>query len=205
MTRTLYFADKTLLITDTAEVPADFFRMELAAGQTLSKAKVLKIFENHRCAAVVCTDTDATFEAFAARFTPVEAAGGVVRDAAGRSLMIFRNGRWDLPKGHVEAGERIEDCAVREVEEETGACEIELGSKLCETVHCYRLGDRWEMKRTHWFAMTTRRTDTLSPQREEGIVRAVWCTPSQVASHLKGTFPTIRRVMECLDAAGRAD
>lgn len=200
MTRTLYFADKTLYITDSADSCGDCFRMELAPDETLSRAKVLNFFENRDRVAVVCEDADAVFGAFAAQFTPVEAAGGVVRDAAGRSLMIFRNGRWDLPKGHVEPGERIEDCAVREVAEETGACEIVLGPKLCETVHCYELRGCWEMKCTHWYAMSTHRTDTLSPQREEGIVRAVWCTPKQVADHLKGTFPTIRRVMECLCA-----
>jgi 8-oxo-dGTP pyrophosphatase MutT (NUDIX family) len=55
-------------------------------------------------------------------------AGGLVVDRTQPSLpaavigRIDRRGRllWSLPKGHVEAGETVEDAAVREVEEETG-------------------------------------------------------------------------------------
>ena len=50
----------------------------------------------------------------------VRAAGGIVTDEAGRMLLIRRNGRWDLPKGKVEAGETLLQAALREVEEETG-------------------------------------------------------------------------------------
>lgn len=50
------------------------------------------------------------------------AARAVVRDAAGRVLLIQRsdNGHWALPAGAMELGESIAECAVREVWEETG-------------------------------------------------------------------------------------
>ena len=41
------------------------------------------------------------------REVQVEAAGGVAVDGLGRRLLICRNGRWDLPKGHREAGESL--------------------------------------------------------------------------------------------------
>lgn len=55
-------------------------------------------------------------------------AGGLVVDRTGarpRVAIIGRRDRrgrllWSLPKGHLEHGERAEDAAVREVEEETG-------------------------------------------------------------------------------------
>jgi 8-oxo-dGTP pyrophosphatase MutT (NUDIX family) len=49
-------------------------------------------------------------------------ARGVVRDDDGRVLLIRRsdNGLWALPAGAMELGESIADCAVREVQEETG-------------------------------------------------------------------------------------
>lgn len=49
-------------------------------------------------------------------------ARGVVRDEAGRLLLIKRadNGVWAMPAGAMELGESIADCAVREVFEETG-------------------------------------------------------------------------------------
>ncbi len=48
-------------------------------------------------------------------------AGGVV-EREGRVLLIATGGgrRWQLPKGRIEAGESIEQAAVREVREETG-------------------------------------------------------------------------------------
>jgi 8-oxo-dGTP pyrophosphatase MutT (NUDIX family) len=56
----------------------------------------------------------------------IEAAGGLVLNERGNLLMIFRRGKWDLPKGKRDAGESIETCAVREVEEETGLVGVQL-------------------------------------------------------------------------------
>ncbi len=37
------------------------------------------------------------------------------------SFLLMRHAhRWDLPKGHVDAGETFMECALRELEEETG-------------------------------------------------------------------------------------
>lgn len=57
--------------------------------------------------------------------TRVLAAGAVVRDAAGRFLLVRRAkdpeaGRWTLPGGRVEPGESPAAAAAREVAEETG-------------------------------------------------------------------------------------
>lgn len=56
---------------------------------------------------------------------PIVGAGAVVQDDDGRLLVVQRGraparGRWSLPGGRVEAGERAADAAVREVLEETG-------------------------------------------------------------------------------------
>jgi 8-oxo-dGTP diphosphatase len=52
--------------------------------------------------------------------TPTAAA--VIRDEAGRILLIRRGdgGGWSLPGGVMEPGERLDQCLVREVQEETG-------------------------------------------------------------------------------------
>jgi len=52
----------------------------------------------------------------------VPAASAILWDQAGQVLLIRRsdNGRWALPGGMMEPGERIADCLVREVREETG-------------------------------------------------------------------------------------
>ncbi len=56
---------------------------------------------------------------------PTVGAGAVVQDDDGRLLVVRRGrepaaGRWTLPGGRVEAGERAADTVVRELREETG-------------------------------------------------------------------------------------
>ena len=119
MDYTVYFADKAVVFT--AKTPGEgWYAVTPAPDGGISRAKVTKILESYNKAAVVTPDPGAAFRAFAAEFALIEAAGGVVVNDCGQWLMIRRNGRWDLPKGHLECGERIEECAAREIEEETG-------------------------------------------------------------------------------------
>ena len=112
MCRTIYFADKILLFS-SRPVGEPYHEIPLEAGTTLPQAKILNFLETFNFAAVVTPDPDRCFAAFSAAFRLVEAAGGAVVNDRGERLMIYRNGRWDLPKGHWERGETIEACALR--------------------------------------------------------------------------------------------
>ncbi len=109
---------------------------------------------------------------------PVTAAGGVViRTVDGKEqlLLMFRRGAWDLPKGKLDAGETIEQCALREVSEETGVTGLTLTRFLTHTHHEYE--DEYGMwsKTTHWFLMSIDGDGgELVPQAEEGIERLEW-------------------------------
>ena len=196
MCQTIYFAVKILLFSPHP-VGGPYYEIQLDAGETFSQAKILNFLETFNFVALVTPEPDRCFEAFAAAFRLVEAAGGVVVNARGERLMIYRNDRWDLPKGHWEQGETIEACALREVREETGVA-ASIRRHLCDTLHCYQLRGEWEMKRTHWFEMTASGDTPLRPQTEEGIDCVCWCTPVEVERHLLQTFPTIRRVFSKL-------
>ena len=50
-------------------------------------------------------------------FKLILAAGGLVKKQQDY-LFIYRNGKWDLPKGKLENNETFSQCALREVEEE---------------------------------------------------------------------------------------
>lgn len=116
----------------------------------------------------------------------IGAAGGVVRNGKNEVLLIFRLGVWDLPKGKIDKGETPEIAAIREIQEETGLNEVELGSFLCHTYHTYTLKEKRILKKTWWYNMKTPEM-TLIPQTSEDIEEATWV---ELISFLN-TNPTI--------------
>lgn len=197
-TYTIYFADVCVVIT-SQPVPPTYSVMECDGQQRILRANLVKKAETDKYIAVKTPDADRTMASLASQFVQVEAAGGVAVDVRGRKLMISRNGRWDLPKGHREAGESLEACAARETEEETGVRVAEVGELLCRTTHCYNLYGRWEMKHTSWFRMTAADDGAAPrPQAEEGIVAAEWVGDDEVRRRIKTSYPTIREVFRTL-------
>ena len=63
------------------------------------------------------------YQALLEQFTYIRAAGGLVFNDANELLMIVRRGKWDLPKGKVEAGEDVVTAALREVFPSVAACD----------------------------------------------------------------------------------
>lgn len=111
--------------------------------------------------------------------TKIKAGGGVlykVKDGRPLLLLIYRNGVWDLPKGKLEEGESISECAAREVAEEVGLKELpSVEADLLMTIHFYEQGDQQIKKITHWYAMScAKMPETLTPQTEEGIMELQW-------------------------------
>src|SRR4051812_36809134 len=104
----------------------------------------------------------------------IMAAGGVVENEKGELLLIFRKKHWDLPKGKLDEGETIEQCAIREVMEETGLKNIFLGELIDVTVHQYEENGDTITKKTAWYKMKGSSLDNLTPQTEEHIEEIKW-------------------------------
>ncbi len=189
----IYFATDRLTITSTRDMGGYEIAADPSVG--IERSALIELFHQHKWVTIITDDIEECYANFATQFTEVVAAGGVVERDDERLLMIHRNGRWDLPKGHWEAGETIEECAVREVEEESGVGNITLGEKICDTLHSYYMKGRWELKCTEWYAMTSDDKNPLTPQTEEGIDRAEWLTRYEVDLAIKESFPTIQTVM----------
>ncbi len=130
-------------------------------------------------------------EEFQSRCKIIEAAGGLVKNKKGELLMIFRNDKWDLPKGKLEKGETPEVAAVREVEEECGIGKLKIIKPLSSTFHTYKHHDKIVLKKTYWYEMTCDDDRKLKPQKEEGITDVKWMKEEQVEMAMKNTFHSI--------------
>jgi len=125
------------------------------------------------------------------------AAGGLVTNDASELLLIYRRGFWDLPKGKLDEGETIEQCAVREVEEETGLTKVQLGKLAGVTYHEYF--DEWKqrdvVKETHWYAMYAPGAQPLVPQHEEDIEDIRWVAQHDMQPYLQHTYKNIADII----------
>ncbi|HEX4875783.1 MAG TPA: NUDIX hydrolase [Chitinophagaceae bacterium] len=134
-------------------------------------------------------------KAFYKKFTIITAAGGLVQNEKKDILLIFRRGKWDLPKGKIDKGESLEQCAIREVEEETGLKGVKLIKPLTITYHTYHEGARYILKESHWFAMKSSGKQELIPQTEEDILEIKWVKPAELDQYLENTYPSVAEVL----------
>ena len=117
------------------------------------------------------------------------AAGGVVCNVNNELLMIYKNKKWDLPKGKIDFGESAQDAAIREVQEETGVFSLDASSNAFSTYHMYSdsLNSRFFfLKETKWFLMSSTLKSILVPQSTEGILDVRWFSYDDV--HLLKTY-----------------
>ena len=141
------------------------------------------------------TDLNKLKKSFFKHFSLIEAAGGLVINNKQDVLMIFRRGKWDLPKGKLDKGETLEQCAVREVEEETGLTGIELGKKITETYHVYTEYGKHILKESHWYKMKVGSEQNLVPQAEEDITEIKWVSHADLKKYTSNTYQTILEVL----------
>lgn len=134
---------------------------------------------------------EAIFQLLSSYYTPISAAGGLIENASGDYLFIFRRGKWDLPKGKMDEGESALDTAVREIEEETGVNGLELITPLPDSFHVYEAFDKKWLKTTHWFHFKTSFKGKLIPQTEEQITEIKWVTKNELHVVKNNTYPAI--------------
>ncbi|MDZ4840315.1 MAG: NUDIX domain-containing protein [Bacteroidota bacterium] len=121
----------------------------------------------------------------------VESAGGIVTNVKNEVLMILRRGKWDLPKGKTEIGEKTKDAAVREVIEETGVDELEIVESAGCTYHIFKQSGKWVLKETQWYYMKSASSKEPKPQQEEDIVQVKWCNKNDIEFAKQNTYSNI--------------
>ncbi|WP_340113434.1 NUDIX hydrolase [Maribellus mangrovi] len=141
-----------------------------------------------------------TFDDFCGQLIKLEAAGGVVK-RDGKLLFIFRNGKWDLPKGKIDKGETREKAALREVEEECGIRGHRIVKELPTSYHIYQSPYKknkgeWIVKPTFWFEMEYTGSKNGVPETDEGITEIRWFKPSELDEVLANTYGNLKELIE---------
>ncbi len=156
--------------------------------------KAFEQFEHISSLHIYHFDVDILLDKIKLRYTIVEAAGGVVRNPEGKLLVIFRRGKWDLPKGKMDKGETHKQTALREVQEECGLTHIDVGQRLDDTYHFYVEKNTRILKRTAWFEMTVNGYEQPVPQLSEDITKIEWFSNHNINNALDNTFESLKDV-----------
>ena len=191
----VFFNQKPLILTNEIQDFSDnepllFIKYTSVAQiiKALKSSKNRKVFIYHK-------DIDKLWKSFKKKFPIVEAAGGLVERTDNKLLFIFRNNKWDLPKGGVEKKELIIEAAQREVTEETGVSDLIVQKQLSETFHIFKKGKRFRLKKTYWFKMSTKYMGETIPQTEEGIKKIEWVSKEKIDEILNDAFENIRIIV----------
>lgn len=150
-------------------------------------------------------DTEKVFEKVTSSLYFVKAAGGIIRNEMGDYLFMFRNGFWDMPKGHWEEGETIRQTAEREVLEECGMKHLEVKEYLASSFHSYYMHGRKEIKQTYWYDMFCPSSEQLTPQKEEGIKKIEWIKQQDLQKILQRSYPNIRYLFKTIELNGKQE
>ena len=188
---TIFISNNPIYLIDSLEYSkeSNFYKLDEADIQALieklDKDEISDLY-------LYADNIQFLFKKFSMNFKIIEAAGGIVENAAGDILFIYRNGIWDLPKGKIEKNENKKEAAVREVEEECGMSELRLKRLIDTTYHIYKINDNYVFKICDWFLMHSNFHGEFSPQFEEGITRVEWINKQNLTKVLVNTFANIK-------------
>ncbi len=199
----IYYNDKPLILTTDMEAymeanpVAEMY--QFFSGATLkSFTQALQFMDRPGNTGAIIEDVSevALQDQLHAMYRPIMAGGGLVYNEEGALLMIYRRGKWDLPKGKLDEGENIAECALREVSEETGLLQLRLGDKLSDSFHIYVQDGEQYLKQTVWYIMYGTSADLLKPQKEENIMEARWVAEKELGTHASRSYEAIREVLK---------
>lgn len=197
----IYFDEKPVYLCDeiTEELAELMHHPEAVFVDELSTPAINALLheikkEDFHAGIIWNEDFEKLKKSFFKHFKGIEAAGGIVQNEKKEILFIFRRGKWDLPKGKMEKKESAEECAQREIEEETGVTGIVLKKKIGETYHTYNEFGKHILKTSHWFYFTCSSKQSLLPQTAEDITLAEWIKTKDIKTPMSNTYENIKEI-----------
>ena len=191
----VFVNDKPFFLTNQIVKETDF-KMFLLESTDIKKL-VINMYNNKikKCY-LYYPDEKAMFKKLKEKIPVQRAGGGLVYNKKGEVLFIFRNGKWDLPKGGKEKKEKMKLTAMREVEEETGVNLLNITKKLQKTYHIFNRNGIYKLKITHWYEMQSDYEGIPVGQAEEGIEKVAWLNPEQIKEALLNSYENIKLLFE---------
>lgn len=187
----VFVNDYPIILTDNQNISTIYSKINFDRNEVINIVETL-FNDNLSGICLLCENIEESWNLFQSEFKIQKAAGGKVFNTKNEVLFIYRFNKWDLPKGKLELGESIKECAVREVEEECGISNLTIQKKLPTTYHIFKRKSKTILKITHWFLMNTDYEGKLKPQLEEGITKVVFKNNKETNLALTNTYENIK-------------
>tara|TARA_B100000475_G_scaffold8640_1_gene7193 strand:+ start:1162 stop:1746 length:585 start_codon:yes stop_codon:yes gene_type:complete len=187
----IFYKEKPIIISDKK---SDLKNSLTIDPELLENLDLLKLLTKKKINSigVFSNEFEIIINVFKKKFPEIIAAGGKVINNKSEILFIYRNKKWDLPKGKAEKNENISQTALREVEEETGIKNLSIIKPLDKTYHIFKRGKTNYLKTTYWFEMKSDYNGKFKPQKKEGITRVEWIGVENLSSILPKSYANIR-------------
>ena len=184
----IFYKEKPIIISDNKTDLKNSLMIDL---ELLDNIELIKLLNKKNIESIgVLTDNETSV--IKNKFPEIIAAGGKVINQNSEILFIFRNKKWDLPKGKAEKNENISQTALREVIEETGIKNLYIVKPLEKTYHIFNRRGNYYLKSTYWFEMYSEYIGKFKPQKKEGISRVEWIGIENLESVLPKSYANIR-------------
>jgi 8-oxo-dGTP pyrophosphatase MutT (NUDIX family) len=187
----VFYKKKIILLTDVFKEEKDFKSFPI---KDVKLKKVIKLLnkKNINSVHLFHKNKDKLLKYFFKLIPTVIAAGGKITNSKSETLFIYRNDKWDLPKGKAEKNEQLPQTALREVKEETGIKEVSINKPLDITYHIFRRNNEYRLKVTYWFDMFSDYEGIFFPQLDEGITDVKWVKKADLEEVKINSYPNIR-------------
>jgi len=187
----VFYKKKIILLTDVFKEEKDFKSFPI---KDVKLKKVIKLLnkKNINSVHLFHKNKDKLLKYFFKLIPTVIAAGGKITNSKSETLFIYRNDKWDLPKGKAEKNEQLPQTALREVKEETGIKEVSINKPLDITYHIFRRNNEYRLKVTYWFEMFSDYEGIFFPQLDEGITNVKWVKKNDLEEIKINSYPNIR-------------